>query len=430
MEVVLEEPESVAVQSKPLPRYLLRRISPRSQPFEWTSTPQASTQNRYISEAAAADSDLPRPVPRRRVPDPAVVHQVQTIVGRIISSLQKQDDDISVSLKSKRPSIGSSSQSSTRPSNDFYKLSFPGSTPEEAWRFTVVLRILELVHEALVTKMLISKRNIYYKDPELFKSQTVVDRYIDIIAYTLGIQRAALNVVSLPFFDVYKHCSLVPWLLCSCGKDPILLDNVDNIRSVDISSAQWVIVVEKEAKGYPDISTRAFLRLLSISSHPPPPIYALVDFDPDGIAIMSTYKHGSLTLSYENANLKTPIIRWLGLRSRDLDLAELPSSSQGDERKGILVLSARDRKKAVKMLEQETYHEGGPEQEWRREIQTMLVLNIKAEMEMLGECIGGVQKWVEQRLCEDKLRVADLGSSIPATDVFTHFLQPEAATPA
>lgn len=39
-------------------------------------------------------------------------------------------------------------------------------------------------------------RNIFYKDPVLFKSQSVVDRYIDIVAYTLGVQRAALNVVS------------------------------------------------------------------------------------------------------------------------------------------------------------------------------------------------------------------------------------------
>lgn len=53
----------------------------------------------------------------------------------------------------------------------------------------------------------ISSRNIYYKDPALFRSQTVVDRYIDIVAYTLGVQRAALNVVSSrnPFSGFRKH---------------------------------------------------------------------------------------------------------------------------------------------------------------------------------------------------------------------------------
>ncbi len=39
-------------------------------------------------------------------------------------------------------------------------------------------------------------RNIYYRDPALFKSQHVVDRYVDILAFTLGVRRANLNVVS------------------------------------------------------------------------------------------------------------------------------------------------------------------------------------------------------------------------------------------
>lgn len=39
-------------------------------------------------------------------------------------------------------------------------------------------------------------RNIYYRDPALFKSQHVVDRYVDILAFTLGVRRADLNVVS------------------------------------------------------------------------------------------------------------------------------------------------------------------------------------------------------------------------------------------
>lgn len=52
-------------------------------------------------------------------------------------------------------------------------------------------------------------RNIYYKDPALFKSQRVVDRYIDILAYSLGVQRAALNVVSIlvPLFPA-RFCVL------------------------------------------------------------------------------------------------------------------------------------------------------------------------------------------------------------------------------
>jgi len=43
------------------------------------------------------------------------------------------------------------------------------------------------------------RRDMYYRDPELFVKQAVVDRYVDDIAYTLGIERDALNVVSVTF---------------------------------------------------------------------------------------------------------------------------------------------------------------------------------------------------------------------------------------
>ena len=152
-----------------------------------------------------------------------------------------------------------------------------------------------------------------------------------------------------------------------------------------------------QAKGYPDISTRAFLRLLSTSHHHrsrPPPIYALADLDPDGIAIISNYKHGSYILSHENENLIVPSIRWLGIRSSDI-----LNEPNREDAKGLLKLSGRDRKKAVKMLENSAVmREGGGEAEWRRELQVMLMLNVKAEIEVLGEREGGVEGWVEEKL--------------------------------
>lgn len=154
-----------------------------------------------------------------------------------------------------------------------------------------------------------------------------------------------------------------------------------------------------QAKGYPDISTRAFLRLLSIYQHPvhpPPPIYVLADFDPDGVAIMSAYKHGSWNLSHENENLVVPRIQWLGLRSRDLGIC---SGSHTYNSTDLLRLSGRDRKKAAKMLENSSvFQEGGEEKEWRRELQVMLMMNVKAEMEILGARKGGVTDWVEEQL--------------------------------
>ncbi|KAL8664568.1 MAG: hypothetical protein Q9202_002977 [Teloschistes flavicans] len=194
----------------------------------------------------------------------------------------------------------------------------------------------------------------------------------------------------------------------------MLIDRVDEMRTIDISGVNWVLVIEKEAKGYPDVSTRGFLRLLSISSHPPPAIYALVDFDPDGIAIMSTYKHGSAALSHESANLRTPVIRWLGAKSMDLAFTK-PNVDIYDDEKGTLQLRSRDRKKAVKMLDQELCAEDGVEKEWRRELQVMLMLNMKGEMEMLSQLEGGIEQWVEDRICVEALQSGRLGrNSLPS----------------
>ncbi|KAI4115996.1 MAG: hypothetical protein LQ345_003517 [Seirophora villosa] len=362
MDVLVEEPEvsasaNTTAAAVPLPR-------PRAE-----NTSQASTRDTSSREPLQISNDSYGRLPRRRAADPAIILQIEAIVGQMFDSLQKQEDGISISLRTKRAPNPSSSQTSARSSKDYYKISFPGRSPQEAKRFSraalveavcnrtssmlicspaIVLRILELIHEALVADIVISKRNIYYKDPELFQSQKIVDRYVDILAYTFGIQRAALNV----------------------------------------------------AKGYPDISTRALLRLLFLSSYPPPRIYALVDFDPDGIAIMSTYKHGSFTLSHENANLKTPTIRWLGVKSEDLPINNREGGWDDSERTGFLRLCRQDRKKAVKILGKEHCNEDGPEYEWRRELQTMLMLNIKVEMEILSERKGGLEKWVEERLLQ------------------------------
>ena len=89
-------------------------------------------------------------------------------------------------------------------------------------------------------------------------------------------------------------------------------------------------------------------------------------------------------------------MRWMGIQSKDI-----LERRTGEECKGLLRLSGRDRKKAVKMLENsEWLKEGGVEGEWRRELQVMLMLNVKAEMEVLGERVGGLEGWVDERLLD------------------------------
>lgn len=73
--------------------------------------------------------------------------------------------------------------------------SWPGTNAYEAWKFTAIIRGLSVIAEAIQAGLVVSKRDIYYSDPACFGSQQIVDTIIDDIAHTIGVDRAALNVV-------------------------------------------------------------------------------------------------------------------------------------------------------------------------------------------------------------------------------------------
>jgi meiotic recombination protein SPO11 len=114
-------------------------------------------------------------------------------------------------------------------------------------------------------------------------------------------------------------------------------------------------------------------------------LYGLMDFDPDGLDILSTYKHGSKALAHQSAELALPSIQWIGVNSSHIGQEDDLHQTQG-----LLKLSARDRRKATLMLEREQFAEGGAELEWRRELQIMLMLNVKAEIQLLEARAGGL----------------------------------------
>lgn len=121
------------------------------------------------------------------------------------------------------------------------------------------------------------------------------------------------------------------------------------------------------------------------------PFCALVDADPDGIAIMSTYKYGSIAHSHSNSKLDAPQLEWIGMRVSD-SIGEI----EGDS---LIPLCPRDVKKARDMLARNpALADGGSEPEWRAELQVMLMLNMKAETEVLYDREGGLERWIDQRL--------------------------------
>jgi meiotic recombination protein SPO11 len=154
-------------------------------------------------------------------------------------------------------------------------------------------------------------------------------------------------------------------------------------------------------------------------------MFALVDRDPDGIGILSTYKYGSYRLAHEDVTskgtgLSLPNIRWLGVKGHHISrtpVGERDTDTSGmSELQGLMKLTTRDRIKAARMLEWDICAHGGAEQEWRHELQTMLMLNNKAEMQILDELPGGLVSWLSGELGKACGQSLELSVGTPCSD--------------
>ncbi|KAJ5534002.1 Winged helix-turn-helix transcription repressor DNA-binding [Penicillium freii] len=390
--------------------------------------------------------------------DPSVQEFIDNTLAALIHGLSQSPVEAHISITLKRRAspmaciinpITGALEASPRVETH-RKYSWPGKTAHEAWKFTVILRILAILDQAIRTGQLISKRDIYYIDPEFFRVQYIVDHIVDDLAYTIGVNRTALNVEAAAKGLVTGDFRLIrgSHILIDAQSvtEDSLIPRIEDGDEIDISRVRWVLVIEKEAvfhrlarisyhtralagegimvtvshvsvlacsiaklsswtqryskqgKGYPDFMTRTFLRAMSDSASSqrrrPPRFYALTDGDPHGMAIMSTYKYGSAAHLHQNARLSIPRLQWLGLRVTDI--IAVPEVL-GDT--ALLSLTMRDRKKIVAMLRNSpVWASDGPEPEWRAELQRMLVLNLKAEIEILYGCQGGLEGWINRRM--------------------------------
>ncbi|KAI1494090.1 Spo11/DNA topoisomerase VI subunit A [Biscogniauxia mediterranea] len=391
------------------------------------------------------DSEDPGPVSLRNPHTGTMISKIEDILQDMLDAL-KENRVLVIPLRSRR-------------SGNWRTVRFPATTGAEVKRFTCLLQILHLAHECLVSGTIITKRNIYYQNPELFGSQAYVDTLVDDIAFTFGAGRDALNIVAAckGLLSGVMSISMKDGSVQDYSLDPngTLVPDARAVDNIDAPLVKWVLIIEKEAtfrglvasrysessragpgvivtgKGYPDLATRRFLNLLH-ATFPWLPFYALVDFDPDGFAIMRTYKCGSLALFHEE-NITLPSLSWLGPRSQDIlsrpSYFHSGNSSQGNEfpststpssnQQSFLshqditpnhdsppslvevssVLTVMDRKKGVRLLEKlvSELDQNESEESLVCEVQIMLMLNIKAEIQAIDEA-GDMTGWLDNKL--------------------------------
>lgn len=164
-----------------------------------------------------------------------------------------------------------------------------------------------------------------------------------------------------------------------------------------------------QAKGYPDLTTRAFLSLVK-QQHPSVPMFALTDFDPYGVHIFSCYRFGSKALQHDST-AQALDIQWLGIRTKHLtnstsDESALFGSNSESElsfstNNLAIPLTSKDRRAAPQFLKKLLIldHANAMSSNLPLELQTMLMMGVKAEIQALDEN-GCSSLWIEVLLLD------------------------------
>ncbi|XP_042506065.1 meiotic recombination protein SPO11-2 isoform X2 [Macadamia integrifolia] len=216
--------------------------------------------------------------------------------------------------------------------------------------FVRVWKVMEMCFQLLTEEKRVTQRELFYKllcnSPDYFTSQLEVNRTIqDVVAllhcsrYSLGIMASSRGALTGRLLLQDPNQETIDCTACGSSGYAITGDLNVIEKLVMQSDARYIIVVEKHAifqrladdrifnkipsilvtgKGYPDIATRLLLYRMS-RAFPNLPIVALVDWNPAGLAILCTFKFGSIGMGLEAYRFACNV-KWLGLRGDDLPL--------------------------------------------------------------------------------------------------------------
>lgn len=267
------------------------------------------------------------------------------------------------------------------------------------------------INEALKHEDHPTIRDLYYytlhtiegTEVETFNNQDESNNIFQDIEVMTGLLREQMGVVAESRGAMVGHAILESkGNKIDCSKFGIGAFNIpslcDQIPILDVD-ADYVLVVEKDAifqrlndyefwrknkcllitgKGQADRATRRMVRRLNEEWELP--VYVLTDADPFGWYIYSTYRAGSISLSYESFRLACPEAKFLGMTMTDLDRYEIPKDH-------LIKANEIDIKRAKELLVsdeatgQPRYPWFHNSKRWRQEIKLFLNRKVKAEIE-------------------------------------------------
>ncbi|XP_022995806.1 meiotic recombination protein SPO11-2 isoform X2 [Cucurbita maxima] len=276
--------------------------------------------------------------------------------------------------------------------------------------FVRVWKLMEMCSQILLQEKRVTQRELFYKllcdSPAYFPTQLHVNRTIqDVVTllrcsrFSLGVMASSRGLVAGRLLLQEPEQETVDCAACGSSGYAISGD-LDLLQKLTLKTdARYVIVIEKHAifqrlvedrvfnhipsilitaKGYPDIATRYFLHRIS-KTFPHLPIFGLVDWNPAGLAILCTFKYGSIGMGLEAYRY--------GMRGDDVQL--IPQES-------LVSLKPRDLQIAKSLMSSEILQEN-----YREELTLMVEGGQKAELEALyHNGFDYLQKYIVKKIIQ------------------------------
>ncbi|XP_015084761.1 meiotic recombination protein SPO11-2 [Solanum pennellii] len=266
--------------------------------------------------------------------------------------------------------------------------------------FIRVWKVMEMCYQIMVQEKRVTQRELYYKllcdSPDYFTSQLQVNRTIqDLVAllrcsrYSLGIMASSRGAIAGRLLLQEPDKEVVDCSACGSSGYAISGD-LELLEKLTMETdARYIIMVEKHAifqrlaedrvfnqipcilitaKGFPDIATRFLLHRIC-RMFPNLPVLGLVDWNPAGLAILCTFKFGSIGMGLE-AYRYACNVKWLGLRKDDINQL-IPEEC-------LVPLKPRDLQIAKSLMSSEILQDS-----YKEEVAAMIQSGRRAEIEAL-----------------------------------------------